>query len=64
MMMYICHYDNSNFDVVSIHLPLEIKMKMESMFVNEDSGDILIWGSSMSSIYTTKSILLLVNIEV
>lgn len=48
-------FNNTIVTVGVISLPLEIKMNMKNIFVNEDSSDILVLGSSISDTYTTKS---------
>jgi hypothetical protein len=54
-IMDVCSYGTWNFDIISTHLPQEIKMEMASVFTNEDSDDILIWEPSTSGTYSTKS---------
>lgn len=53
-IMDVCNDGTLNFDIISTHLPRDIKMEMTSIFTNDDSDDILIWEPLVLSTYSTK----------
>lgn len=51
----ICVNNQLHWERMATIIPHEIKLKMQSFFVDSDSADTLIWGHANSGIYSTKS---------
>lgn len=51
----VCQYGKWNFDQLTTQLPIDIKLEMQSIFINTNYEDLLFWEPASSITYSTES---------